>query len=75
MVVKKKGTRTKNAATKKGIKLINSDEKYPVIKLKPGLKFEVSTVALVGTDLKKPTKIAARLCGGTSTCLALIEID
>ena len=75
MAVKKKSTNTKSATTTKNIKLIHCDEKHPVIRLKPGMKFEVSTVPVVGIDLNKPAKIAARLCGGTSTCLALIEIE
>jgi hypothetical protein len=53
---------------------IVSNEKNPKVALKPGMKLQVATVALVGPDLKKPSKIAARLCGGTSTCLALVEI-
>lgn len=56
------------------MKLIVSDDKQPKVTLKPGMKLEVVTVALAGADLKKPKKIAARLCGGTSTCVALIEI-
>lgn len=50
-----------------------SDEKNPKITVKPGMKLEVVTVSLVDSTLKKPKKIAARLCGGTSTCLALVE--
>ena len=56
------------------MKLIISDEKQPKVTLKPGMKLEVVSVSLASTDLKKPKKIAARLCGGTSTCLALIEV-
>jgi hypothetical protein len=32
-------------------------------------------VTLVDSQLKQAKPIAARLCGGTSTCIALIETD
>lgn len=54
--------------------LIISDDKNPKVTVKPGQKLRVVTVSMVGPDLKKPAKVAARLCGGTSTCLALVEI-
>jgi hypothetical protein len=54
--------------------LIVSDDKNPKVTVKPGMKLQVVTVALVGADLKKPSKVAARLCGGTTTCLALVEV-
>lgn len=53
---------------------IVSNDKNPKVALKPGMKLQVMTVSLLGPDLKKPSKVAARLCGGTSTCLALVEI-
>jgi len=54
--------------------LVVSDDKNPQVAVKPGTKLEVVSVALVGPNLKKPAKLAARLCGGTTTCLALVEI-
>lgn len=54
--------------------LIVSKEKNPKVALKPGQKLEVVSVSLVGPDLKKTSKVAARLCGGTSTCIALIDL-
>ena len=65
--------KSKNAEPKTS--LVVSDEKFPKVKLKPGMRFEVKTVSLVDAELKKPKKVAARLCGGTTTCLALVEID
>ena len=57
------------------MKFIVSKEKRPKVALKPGQKLEVVSVALLDANLKKPSKIAARLCGGTSTCLALVDIE
>lgn len=57
------------------MRLIDSADKNPKIALKPGMKFEVQSVPIIDADLKKPKKVAARLCGGTSTCLALVEIE
>jgi hypothetical protein len=54
--------------------LIASDEQEPTIKLKPGMRFEVHATTVVDPALKPAGKVAARLCGGTSTCLALVEL-
>lgn len=61
-------------ATNKTTRFIVSKEKNPKVELKKGLKFEVRSVQLVDVTLKKIKKGGARLCGGTSTCLALIDI-
>ena len=53
---------------------IVSDSKNPSVTLKPGQKFHVTTVQLVEPTLRPSKKVAARLCGGTSTCLALVNI-
>lgn len=55
--------------------LVVTDEKTPKIAVKSGMRFEVRSVTLVGTDLGKPKALAARLCGGTSTCLALVDLS
>lgn len=55
--------------------LILSDDEAPAIKLKPGMRIEVQTVSILDAELKASRPIAARLCGGTTTCLALIELD
>lgn len=57
------------------IKFIVSDDENPKVELKAGMKFSVQTVELVDTNLKAANKVAARLCGGTSTCVALIGIE
>ena len=64
------------AVGKRGSKqtFIVSDAKNPQVTVRPGTKLEVVSVALAGPDLKKPAKLAARLCGGSGTCLALVEI-
>lgn len=61
-------------SSEKILKLIVSDEKKPNITLSPGMKIEVKTVQLVESSLKVSKKSAARLCGGTSTCVALVEV-
>ena len=61
-------------ASSKKTKFIVSDKKNPEVALKPGMKLHVTTVQLVGRDLRPLKKIGSRLCGGTSTCVALLDI-
>ena len=56
------------------VSLIISDDKEPKVKVKDGMKIEVAVVSIVDESFKEPTKIAARLCGGTNTCMAIIEV-
>lgn len=56
------------------VHLIQSDDTEPNIKVKPGMRFEVHATTLVDAELKPAGRIAARLCGGTDTCLALVEL-
>ncbi len=56
------------------IHLIVSDEENPKIEHKHGAAAKVVSVALVDPKLAKSHVTAARLCGGTSTCLALHEV-
>lgn len=56
------------------VHLIVSDEENPSIPLVAGKNWRVTSVSVVSPELKKSNAIAARLCGGTSTCLALVEI-
>jgi hypothetical protein len=56
------------------IHLIESDDVEPNLKLKAGMRFEVQATTIVDINMKPAGKVAARLCGGTTTCLALIEI-
>ena len=55
--------------------LIVSDDPQPAIVLAPGKKYQVVSIAVSDSKLKPAAPIAARLCGGTTTCLALVEID
>jgi hypothetical protein len=54
--------------------LIVSDEKQPSVALKPGMKLDVVSVKLADPKLKPPGAAGARLCGGSGTCLALVEL-
>ncbi len=54
--------------------LIASPEKRPAVQVKAGQELRVTAVSIQGADLAKIKKVGARLCGGTSTCLALIDI-
>ncbi len=66
---------TKTGPSESGkIHLIESDDTEPTIKVKAGHRFEVKAVRIVDPQLNPSKKVAARLCGGTDTCLALIEV-
>lgn len=54
---------------------IVSSEKTPKIALRPGMRLDVVSVKLAGPTLKGAKPIAARLCGGTNTCIALVETE
>ncbi len=56
-------------------KLIVSDAASPnvAIPLKAGMRFEIVSVTTVDDKLL-PTKVGARLCGGSGTCLAIVDI-
>lgn len=62
------------AAKQEHIRLIVSDEEKPKIEHPHGSKAKVVSVSLVDPKLAKAQVTAARLCGGTSTCLALHEV-
>jgi hypothetical protein len=57
----------------KHMSLIIADEKHPKMPERTGM--EVVRVSFVKPDLHAPSKVAARLCGGTDTCLALVELN
>jgi hypothetical protein len=68
-------SKTKKTVVPAGkMKLIVSDDSSPAVNLKAGQKLQVIGVSVVTPDLKKGGPIAARLCGGTNTCLALVEL-
>lgn len=62
-------------AANSAMSLIVSDDKKPNIAVKPGMKLQVVAVSLVDSQMKKARPSAARLCGGTSTCVALIDLS
>ncbi len=57
------------------LNLIVSDQKNPIGSAKPGSTLEVVAVALTGGKASSKQRIGARLCGGTSTCLALVDVE
>ena len=58
------------------IRLIVSEEDYPKVRLKPGLNLKVEKIEILDEDFQEiQKKIGSRLCGGSGTCLALIDID
>ena len=73
-MAKKKQTRKKTTQVAQ-IQLVESDDTTPSVPVQPGYKFEVVSVSVMDAETAKPSKLAARLCGGTSTCLALIKVD
>ncbi|TWU43657.1 hypothetical protein Poly51_62360 [Rubripirellula tenax] len=76
MARKKRKTKAESKAeVKTTIRLVESDESNPRITAEPGTKIEVIGVELVSGKTQKPLKMAARLCGGTSTCLALVRTE
>jgi hypothetical protein len=65
----------KATGSKKNLRLIAADERNPKVELKPGMQLNVVSVSLLDPTLKKSRAKAARLCGGTDTCLALVELS
>ena len=73
--VAKKKARRKQEKPESKITLVVSDDPSPRIEVRTGTKIEVVAVDFMESETSKPAKVAARLCGGTSTCLALIETE
>jgi hypothetical protein len=65
---------SKASASKKKLNLIVSEDPKPSVALKAGMRLDVVSVSLVEPTLRPSRARAARLCGGTSTCLALFEV-
>ena len=57
------------------LRLVLANEKSPAVKLEAGQKLEVIAVDMVSTVGRVKRRGAARLCGGTSTCLAVVFTD
>ena len=64
----------RKAAKSSSMRFIVSDEKSPSIALKPGMRLDVVSTVLVGPDLKRLKNIGARVCGGSGTCMALVDL-
>lgn len=60
---------------RKNVTLILSAEKRPKVAVKPGMRLDVVAVKLADAQLKRPSKLGARLCSGGGTCIALVDID
>lgn len=59
----------------KKVNLVVSKDKKPLGVLKPGEKFQVVGVTLAGGKGPIGKALGARLCGGSGTCLAIVDID
>jgi hypothetical protein len=64
----------RQSAKTSSFRFIVSDDKSPSVSLKPGMRLNVVSTVLVAPDLKRIRNIGARLCGGSGTCMALIDI-
>lgn len=70
MARKKRGSAKKAGSTH----FIVSKAKNPKVQLTAGMRLDVKSVRLLDPELRPSKVLAARLCGGTSTCLALVEV-
>ncbi len=57
------------------IKLVVSEEEAPRIQLKPGMQLKVEAIELVDQQLSTASIGAARICGGTTVCIAIIDVS
>ena len=64
----------RKSAKASSLRFIVSDEKSPSVALKPGMRLNVVSTVLVGPDMRRIRNIGARLCGGSGTCMALVDI-
>lgn len=72
-MAKKKKTASHTRAPGRRVQLIVTDDPKPAVTVEPGTVLEVVSVALVTPSMSPAGPLGARLCGGTSTCLALIS--
>jgi hypothetical protein len=56
------------------VQFIVSKDKAPRVPLKPGMRLDVVSTVLLGPDLKRAKALGARLCGGSGTCMALVDL-
>lgn len=63
----------------KEIRLIESDDERPLVRLQPGKRYEVMVTSVVDSNLAAVTEETgaaarpARLCGSRTTCMAIVE--
>ena len=64
------------------VRLIQSEDRQPVVKLTAGKRYEVVATSVVDSDMRpvgsisrRPPKRPPRLCGSRGTCVAIVEID
>ncbi len=56
------------------MRLVLHKDATPKVELRPGMKIQVEEIELLGGTAAQLKKIGARLCGGSGTCLAIIDI-
>jgi hypothetical protein len=60
----------------KKVNLIVSEHKTPLGPVKAGKKLQVVAVTMSGTKAPAVKKaIGARLCGGSGTCIAVMDVE
>ena len=59
---------------KRELNLVQSRSRTPKVRLEPGMRLEVVGISLVDEKLAQVAAEGSRLCGGTSTCLAIVHI-
>jgi hypothetical protein len=64
----------KPTRAKRELQLVASTSRTPSVRLKAGMKLEVVAVSLVDEKLAKVNAEGSRLCGGSGTCLAIVQI-
>jgi hypothetical protein len=71
MAMKKRGGRKGRSTAA----FIVSNQRNPSVKLKAGMRLDVQSVKLLSPQLRVAKRLGARLCGGSGTCLALIDVQ
>lgn len=61
-------------AKKRSVTLIVSEKNNPSLPMKAGMRVEVVAVKFLDSLGKGPKRMGARLCGGSNTCIALVDV-
>jgi hypothetical protein len=59
----------------RGYLIVTNEENPRLERQRGGKTYKAVSVMLADPSLKPAKPIAARLCGGSGTCLALVEVD